>query len=168
MVKEIRFYKFKKLVVWTKWEIRYRREPPGVRNMRAVQKTGFCGTRRVSRRALHRKGPLPFWRLLYSVQAMLSSFSGSCKIRYRRGPPGVRNMRAVLKKASWGTRRVSDALGAQNRLLWYGRDIRYRKRPPTVRGASSVLPKTPIRTAFQLNYGKPTFFRERQHSAQAV
>ena len=28
----------------------------------------------------------------------------------------------------------SEALGAQNRLLWYRRDIRYRKRPPTVRG----------------------------------
>ena len=27
-------------------------------------------------------------------------------IRYRRGPPTVRNMRAVLKKASWGTRRI--------------------------------------------------------------
>ena len=27
-------------------------------------------------------------------------------IRYRRGPPMVRNMRAVLKKASWGTRRI--------------------------------------------------------------
>lgn len=34
----------------------------------------FSGTRRVSRGALHRKGPLPFWRLLYSVQAMLSFF----------------------------------------------------------------------------------------------
>ena len=27
-------------------------------------------------------------------------------IRYRRGPTGVRNMRAVLKKASSGTRRI--------------------------------------------------------------
>ena len=27
-------------------------------------------------------------------------------IRYRRGPPMVRNMRAVLKKASWGTQRI--------------------------------------------------------------
>ena len=27
-------------------------------------------------------------------------------IPYRRKPPPVRNMRAVLKKASWGTRRV--------------------------------------------------------------
>ena len=63
----------------------------------------------------------------------------------------VRNMRAVLKKASWGTRRVfgaknrllcvrdafSEAFGVKNRLLRYGRDIRYRKRPPLVRGASS-------------------------------
>ena len=29
-----------------------------------------------------------------------------CGIRYRRGPSMVRNMRAVLKKASWGTRRI--------------------------------------------------------------
>ena len=29
-----------------------------------------------------------------------------CGIRYRRGPPMVRNMRAVLKKASCGTRRI--------------------------------------------------------------
>lgn len=33
-------------------------------------------------------------------------FSGICKIRYQKGPPTVRNMRAVLKKASYGTRRV--------------------------------------------------------------
>ena len=36
-----------------------------------------------------------------------ASFPGICgirHIRYRRGPSVVRNMRAVLKKASWGTR----------------------------------------------------------------
>ena len=32
--------------------------------------------------------------------------SGICGIRYQKGPPTVRNMRAVLKKASYGTRRV--------------------------------------------------------------
>ena len=32
--------------------------------------------------------------------------SAVCGIRYRRGPPTVRNMRAVLKKASSGTRRI--------------------------------------------------------------
>ena len=32
--------------------------------------------------------------------------SAVCGIRYRRGPSMVRNMRAVLKKASWGTRRI--------------------------------------------------------------
>ena len=31
-------------------------------------------------------------------------------IRYRRGPPTVPNMRAVLKKASWGTRRISGSI----------------------------------------------------------
>ena len=33
-------------------------------------------------------------------------FSGICKTRYQKGPPTVPNMRAVLKKASYGTRRV--------------------------------------------------------------
>ena len=33
-------------------------------------------------------------------------FNMSGCIPYRRRPPPVRNMRAVLKKASWGTRRV--------------------------------------------------------------
>ena len=33
-------------------------------------------------------------------------FSGICKIRYQKGLPTVPNMRAVLKKASYGTRRV--------------------------------------------------------------
>ena len=63
--------------------------------------------------------PSPFCRLWYSVQAMPSHFgfvvlaagnalllSAVCGIRYRRGPSMVRNMRAVLKKASWGTRRI--------------------------------------------------------------
>ena len=49
-------------------------------------------------------------------------------IRYRRGPPMVRNMRAVLKKASWGTRRVF-------------RGIRCKKQASTVRKRYSV-PKT--------------------------
>ena len=49
-------------------------------------------------------------------------------IRYRRGPPVVRNMRAVLKKASWGTRRIF-------------RGIRCKKQASTVRKRYSV-PKT--------------------------
>ena len=49
-------------------------------------------------------------------------------IRYRRGPTGVRNMRAVLKKASWGTRRI---IGS----------IRCKKQASTVRKRYSV-PKT--------------------------
>jgi len=49
-------------------------------------------------------------------------------IRYRRGPPMVRNMRAVLKKASWGTRRIF-------------RSIRCKKQASTVRKRYSV-PKT--------------------------
>ena len=49
-------------------------------------------------------------------------------IRYRRGPPMVRNMRAVLKKASWGTRRIFGS-------------IRCKKQASTVRMRYSV-PKT--------------------------
>ena len=33
-------------------------------------------------------------------------FSGICKIRYQKEPSPVPNMRAVLKKASYGTRRI--------------------------------------------------------------
>ena len=35
------------------------------------------------------------------------------------------------------TQGTNDAFGAQNRLLWYGRDIRYRKHPPTVRNEAT-------------------------------
>ena len=47
------------------------------------------------------------------------------EIRYRRGPPMVRNMRAVLKKASWGTRRIF-------------RSIRCKKQASTVQKRYSV------------------------------
>ena len=79
MVKEIRFCKFKRLVVWTK---------------------GKFGTG---------EGLLGY---------------GICA-RCKKQAPGVRGA-------------FSEALRAQNRLLWYGRDIRYRKRPPMVRVTSSV------------------------------
>ena len=46
-------------------------------------------------------------------------------IRYWRGPPMVRNMRTVLKKASWGTRRIF-------------RGIRCKKQASTVRKGHSV------------------------------
>ena len=79
-------------------------------------------------------------------------------IPYRRKPPPVRNMRAVLKKASWCTRRVFRSppcskqasgvqkgysvletpsygteltLGVKKGLLGYGRHV-YRERPPGV------------------------------------
>ena len=56
-------------------------------------------------------------------------FSGIRRIRYRRGPPTVRNMRAVLKKASCGTRRIF-------------RSIRCKKQASVVRKGYSV-PETP-------------------------
>ena len=66
----------------------------------------------------------PFCRLWHSLQAMPSHF-WLCGIRYRRGPSMVRNMRAVLKKASWGTRRIF-------------RGIRCKKQASTVRKRYSV------------------------------
>ena len=50
-------------------------------------------------------------------------------IRYRIGPHVVRNMRAVRKTGSWGTRRIFRGTRCKNRLFWYGSDIRYRKPP---------------------------------------
>ena len=49
----------------------------------------------------------------------------------------VRNMRAVLKKASWGTRRSSEAFGVKNRLLRYEKGIRCMKPPFPARKAFS-------------------------------
>ena len=51
------------------------------------------------------------------------------RTRYQKRPPTVRNMRAVLKKASWGTRRIF-------------RSIRCKKQAFPVRERYSV-PKTP-------------------------
>ena len=134
--------------------------------MRAVQKTGFCGTRRIFRgtrcaeqasvvrkgysvpetpsygtgcifRALHRKGPLPFWRLLSSVQAMLSFFWQFKKFGTGEGLLGYGICARCKKQASVVRGAFSEAFGVKNRLLRYGRDIRYRKRTPMVQGASS-------------------------------
>ena len=64
-------------------------------------------------------------------------------IRYRRGPPMVRNVRAVLKKASWGTRRIF-------------RGVRCKKQASTVRKRHSV-PETP-------SYGTGCIFKGPQNS----
>ena len=116
---------------------RYQKQASTVRNMRAVLKKASWGTRRVSRRALHRKGPLPFWRLLYSVRAMLSFFWQFEKCGTGKGLLGYGICVPCSKRLPTVRDAFSEALRAQNRLLGYGRDIRYRNRPPTVRGASS-------------------------------
>ena len=76
--------------------------------------------------------PVPFHHFLRPANAELASggpfpcsFDGT---RYRRGPPMVRNMRAVRKTASWGTRRIF-------------RGTRCKKQASTVRMRYSV-PKT--------------------------
>ena len=140
-----------------------------VRNMRAVQKTGFCGTRRIFRsirckkqasvvrkrysvpetpsygtgyifRAPYRKGPLPFWHLSHSVRAMLSFFWQFEKFGTGEGLLWYGICARCKKQASVVRDAFSGALGAQNRLFWYGRDIRYRKPPSLVRGAFSGAP----------------------------
>ena len=50
-------------------------------------------------------------------------------IPYRRRPPPVRNMRAVLKTGFCGTEGI---FGTRNPLLWYGTSHVYRERPPDV------------------------------------
>ena len=83
----------------------------------------------------------PVWT---SVFALVSSFlavvafaagnalllSAVCGIQYRRGPSTVRNTHSVLKKVSWGTRRIF-------------RGIRCKKQASTVRKGYSV-PETPF------------------------
>ena len=75
-------------------------------------------------------GPCPslFWQFDKFGTGHTFLLSGICDILYRRGPPTVRNMRAVLKKASWGTRRIFGS-------------IRCKKQASTVRKRYSV-PKT--------------------------
>ena len=78
----------------------------------------LCGTR--CRQCLLISG----FVVLVAGNALL--LSAVCGIRYRRGPSMVRNMRAVLKKASWGTRRIF-------------RGIRCKKQAFPVRTEYSVL-----------------------------
>ena len=85
------------------------------------------------------RGGIPgmFWAMPFSFLSLEAFsagnallFSGIRKIRYRRGPPTVRNMRAVQKTGSWGTRRIF-------------RGIRCKKQASTVQKRYSV-PETPF------------------------
>ena len=64
------------------------------------------------------------------------------RTRCQKRPPTVRNMRAVLKKASWGTRRIFGS-------------IRCKKQASTVRDASSKA----RRTADSTDCGQPECIR---------
>ena len=126
MVKEIRFCKFKRLVVWTKGN--------------SVPERAFSGTEY----ARGAKNRLPVVRGAFSeaLGAQNRLFWYGRDIRYRKPPPMVRGTSSFggtryRKRPPVVRGAFPEAFGAQNRLLWYGRDIRYRKRPPTVRGASS-------------------------------
>ena len=78
-----------------------------------------------------------FWAMPFSFLSLEAFsagnallFSGIRRIRYRRGPPTVRNMRAVQKTGSYGTRRIF-------------RGIRCKKQAFPVRKGYSV-PETPF------------------------
>ena len=102
----------------------------------SVPETPSYGTGYIFR-APYRKGPLPFWRLLYSVRAMLSFFWQFEKFGTGEGLLWYGICARCKKQASVVRDAFSEAFGVKNRLLWYGRDIRYRKRTPMVQGASS-------------------------------
>ena len=87
----------------------------------------------------------------------ISTKKGSTKMplcertRCRKQASTVRNMRSVLKKASWGTRRIFRGIRCKNRLLWYRRDIRCAEQASLVRDASSKA----RRTADSTDCGQP-------------
>ena len=77
-------------------------------------------------------GPCPslFWQFDKFSAGNTFLLSGICDILYQRGPPTVRNMRAVQKTGSWGTRRIFGS-------------IRCKKQASTVRNEYSV-PEPPF------------------------
>ena len=103
-------------------------------------------------RAPYRKGPLPFWRLLYSVRAMLSFFWQFEKFGTGEGLLWYGICARCEKQASVVRDAFSEAFGVKNRLLRYGRDIRCTKQAPVVRDASSKA----RRTADSTDCGQPT------------
>ncbi|CCX54343.1 unknown [Bacteroides sp. CAG:1060] len=132
MVKEIRFYKFKRLVVWTKGKFgtgdgllgygicaRCKKQASVVRDafseaFGAQNRLLWYATRFQKSTAQERASS--FWRLLYSVQAMLSFF--------------------------W----QFEKFGTGEGLLWYGKFARCTKRLPGVRDAFQngySVPETP-------------------------
>ena len=76
------------------------------------------------------------------------------RTRYQKQTFTVPNMRAVLKKASWGTRRIfrgtrcakttgfygtEEIIGAKNRLLWYATHLQRPAEQPTPQTVDSLL-----------------------------
>ena len=83
---------------------------------------------RVFRDTLYRKAPSHFCPFLAFGAGNTLLLSGVCDIRYRKPPPTVRNRHSVLKKGSYGTRRVF-------------KGTRCKKQAPVVRKRYSVLKK---------------------------
>ena len=68
---------------------------------------------------------------------------------YQNPPSTVRNMRAVLKKASWGTRRIFRGVPCQKQLLPHRTHLQCAKRPPLslfAPAAPSLAPSTALGT----------------------
>ena len=57
-------------------------------------------------RVMFRAMPFSFLSLEAFSTGNTFLLSGICDILYQKGPPTVRNMRAVQKTGSWGTRRI--------------------------------------------------------------
>ena len=112
MVKEIRFCKFKRFVVWTKG-------PSLVRKVHSVLKKASRGTRRIFRgtRCAEQASVV---RDVFSEEHCTGKgifLSGVCCIRCRQCSPFSGSLKnSVPERASWGT---EYARGAKNRLLGY-------------------------------------------------
>ena len=89
--------------------------------MRWIHLAAFSETRYIGK-------PLSFLPVLAFGAGNTLLLSGVCDIRYRKPPPTVRNRHSVLKKGSWGTRRVF-------------KGNRCKKQAPVVRKRYSVLKK---------------------------
>ena len=86
-----------------KYSFLFKSQQPPLKNLTFVHFLTFLFILLLTRSAM---GAPLFWHFVAFDAGNALLFSGVCKIRYRREPPTVPNMRAVLKKASYGTRRI--------------------------------------------------------------
>ena len=109
-------------------EIRYRKQPPTVRNTHSVLKKASCVRDAFSE--------------AFGVKNRLLRYGRD--ILYRKRPPTVRNRHSATKKGSWGTRCIFK--GPLNSLLLHRMRFQRRAEQPTPQTVDSHLPH---RTHFQ-------------------